>query len=118
MSKQILTIQNLRNGEFVQEVNDAILQATGGLLASNNPKGKATVAVTLELKPYGKDGVFVEVTPSVAVKIPTAAKEAELMAIGEVDGVRGVVTDAPVPAPDQPKLPGVASLADKRAANA
>jgi hypothetical protein len=103
--KQALTLQNLQDGDFIEQVNEAILEANTAIGASDNPKAKATLTIQIVIEPGDTDGYFRKVTPSLVVKAPALPKKPSLYPVQRIGGEMVIAVD---PAQDgtQMKVPG------------
>jgi hypothetical protein len=116
MEKQPLTLENLDGGRFLDRINAKIVEASASLDQVDNPKAKAEVVIKLVIANADDDGDFRTVTPSLTTKEPAQPTQAKLYPVRNMGGQRVIVVD-PEQDGDQMKLPGVASLDERRNAS-
>ena len=117
MAKEALTLAHIAEGDLLRKINDAIQEASQALDDSDNPKATAKVQVEIKLTSDTSSGNFRTLQSSVKLTAPAPAAKREVFPVNNINGQRLMTVD-PELKDDQLALPGVANLADKRAANA
>ncbi len=115
MAKEALTLSHLSDGEVLRKLNDAIQEASQALDDTDNPKATAKVTLEIKLSSDTSGGNFRTVASAIKVTAPAPAAKKEIFPVNNINGSRLMTVDLELK-DDQLQLPGVTSLADKRAA--
>jgi hypothetical protein len=109
MAKVALTLQNLQDGNFLDQINEQIAVANLAVGASNDAKAKAEIVVKIVIESGDADDCFRKITPSIAVKAPPLPKKSTIYPVAIINGKRVIAVD-PTQDGEQMKMPGVTPI--------